>query len=197
MRKTEPSRSWPKLFLLLALFAPLPALAATLQLGDLMQLLAQTKSARASFIEKKYIGIIDKPVESSGELAFTAPDKLEKRTLKPKPEALLLDGTKLTVEQGSRRHVIALQDYPEVAAFVESIRGTLAGDRSALERVYRLDVSGSLDKWQLVLTPAQARMAKIVTRIRMQGKRAEIDRIEFEQADGDRSEMIVTQAPTP
>ena len=179
---------------LLAGLYPLPTLAATLQLGDLMQLLAQTKSARASFVEKKYLGIVDKPVESSGELAFTAPDKLEKRTLKPKPEALLLDGAKLTVEQGSRRHVIALQDYPEVAAFVESIRGTLSGDRSALEKAYKLEVSGSLDKWRLELTPTQARMAKIVTRIRMQGQRNEINLIEFEQADGDRSEMIVSPA---
>ena len=41
-------------------------LASELQLSDLMQLLAQQKSGRASFIEKKYIGIVDKPLESSG-----------------------------------------------------------------------------------------------------------------------------------
>lgn len=175
-----------------ALSCALPAMAADVQLADLMQLLAQTKSAKATFVEKKYIGIVDTPVESSGELTFTAPDKLEKRTLKPKAEALILDGTALTVDMAGKRRTIRLQDYPEVAAFVESIRGTLAGDRSALEKTYKLDLTGSREKWQLVLTPTQARMSKIITRIRMQGAQADIRSIDFDQADGDRSEMVVT-----
>ncbi|WP_018605159.1 LolA-related protein [Uliginosibacterium gangwonense] len=182
-----------KLALSLLLCTALPAMAAELQLGELMQMLAQAKSAKATFIEKKYIGIVDKPVESSGELSFTAPDKLEKRTLKPKAESLVLDGDALTVDiPGKRRTTIKLQDYPEVAAFVESIRGTLAGDRSALERVYKLELSGHPEKWLLVLTPTQAKMSKIVTRIRMQGSHSEIKSIDFDQADGDRSEMLVT-----
>lgn len=176
----------------LLLCLALPVQAADIQLADLMQLLAQTKAAKATFVEKKYIGIVDAPVESSGELTFTAPDKLEKRTLKPKAEALALDGNQLTVDMAGKRRTIRLQDYPEVAAFVESIRGTLAGDRSALEKVYKLDLSGSREKWQLVLTPTQPRMAKVITRIRMQGQQADIRNIDFDQADGDRSEMVVT-----
>jgi hypothetical protein len=106
-------------------------MAGELNLPDLMQLLAQHKSGKASFIEKKYIGILEKPVESSGELAFTAPDKLEKRTLKPKSESLVLEGDNLTVDQPDRRRLtVSLQDHPEIAAFVQSIRGTLAGDRA-------------------------------------------------------------------
>lgn len=175
----------------LMLGSPL-ASAADIQLGDLMQLLAQTQSAQATFVEKKYIGIVDTPVESSGELSFTAPDKLEKRTLKPKAEALILHGSQLTVDLDGKRRSLRLQDYPEVAAFVESIRGTLAGDRTALEKVYKLDLSGSSEKWQLVLTPTQPRMAKVITRIRIQGRQADIRTIDFDQADGDRSEMVVT-----
>lgn len=171
----------------------LPTYAADIQLADLMQMLAQTKHAKARFTEKKYIGIVDEPVESSGELAFTAPDKLEKRTLKPKQEALVLDGDTLTIDSpGKRQTRIKLQDYPEVAAFVESIRGTLAGDRSALEHVFKMDLSGSADKWQLVLTPTQAKMSKIITRIRMQGVRGDVHLIAFDHADGDRSEMLVS-----
>lgn len=176
----------------LLLCCAMPVMAADIQLADLMQQLAQTKSAKATFVEKKYIGIVDKPLESSGELSFTAPDKLEKRTLKPKAESLILDGATLSVDISGKRRTISLQDYPEVAAFVESIRGTLAGDRTALEKVYKLELSGSRDKWQLTLTPTQARMSKVITRIRMQGTQADIKTIDFDQADGDRSEMVVT-----
>jgi hypothetical protein len=162
------------------------------QVTDLMQLLSESKTGKAIFVEKKYISIIDRPIESSGELAFTAPDKLEKRTLKPKPEALILEGDKLTIDQPGKRHLtVGLQDHPEVAAFVESIRATLAGDRSALEKFYALELTGSAEQWQLVLTPRQERMLKIISRIRIGGAYADVKNIDFFQGDGDRSEMLI------
>ncbi|MFZ3128623.1 MAG: LolA-related protein [Rhodoferax sp.] len=169
------------------------AAAGDVKLSELMQLLAQQKSGKASFVEKKYIGIVDKPVESSGELAFIAPSKLEKRTLKPTLESLVLDGDSLTIEQADRRRLtVSLQEHPEVSAFVESIRGTLAGDRTALEKYYTINATGPMEKWQLQLVPTQARMAQVISRIRISGAQASVKTIEFEQADGDRSEMFIT-----
>ena len=182
--------------LLAGLFATIGQ-AADWQLNELMQQLAQNRNGRATFVEKKYIGIVDKPVESSGELRFTAPDKLEKRTLKPKAESLVLEGQRLIIERpGKTRMSLNLQDYPEAAAFVESIRGTLAGDKSALEKVYRLTLHGSAEKWQLILQPQYSRMSDIVTRISINGVRGDVNRIDFDLADGDRSEMYVTKVVT-
>lgn len=171
--------------------------AAEWNVSELMRTLAQAKEGKASFVEKKTIGIIDKPLVSSGELAFTAPDRLEKRTIKPVSESLILEGDSLTIEQADKRRLkVRLQDHPEVAAFVESIRGTLAGDRLALERAYTLELTGSIDKWQLVLTPVQAQMAKLITRIRISGALGDVKAIGFEQADGDRSDMTITKVVT-
>lgn len=178
-------------FALALLFAAPLAFAAEWNLGQLMHSLAQNKSGKATFVEKKYIALLDKPMESSGELLYVAPDHLEKRTLKPKPESMVLEQGTLTVEQGRKRYSVALQDYPEVAAFVESIRGTLAGDRKSLERVYRLDLEGSAERWQLTLLPAEARMAGVVSRIRISGVRSDVHTIEIVQADGDRSVMNI------
>lgn len=165
---------------------------------ELMQSLAQTKSTKAHFTEKKYIGFVDTPIESSGELAFQAPDHLEKRTLQPQQEALVLDGERLTVEQnGRRRFTIDLRRQPDAAAFVESIRATLAGDREALEFYYALDLKGSASDWQLTLTPRQSGMRKVLTRIRMAGKQSTVSMIAFDQADGDRSEMQITRVTEP
>lgn len=168
-------------------------LADEWKLPDLMTLLAQHKSGRAVFVEKKYIGIIDKPVLSSGELSFTAPDRLEKRTLKPQPELMLLEGDKLTVSQAEKRSLsINLQDHPEVASIVSSIRGTLMGDQDALEKSFQLELSGAAERWQLVLVPLQTAVAKTMRRIRIRGVQANITVIDFEQADGDRSEMQIS-----
>lgn len=179
-----------------AFAAPLPALAEW-TLGQLMQTLAQNKSGRATFVEKKYLALLDKPVESSGELYYTAPDRLEKRTLLPKPEALVLDQGRLLVEQGKRRYQLALADYPEIAAFVESIRGTLAGDRQALERVYRIELDGTSERWQMMLQPREAKMSAVVSRIRISGVRNDVQTIEIQQADGDRSVMSIARVANP
>jgi hypothetical protein len=167
-----------------------PALAAW-DVAQLMQGLAQNKSGRASFVEKKYIALLDKPVESSGELLYTAPDRLEKRTLKPRPESMLIESGTLTVERGKRRTTLRLQDYPELVAFTESIRGTLAGDLVALRRIYNLDLEGSEERWTLTLRPIETKMLEVVQRIRIGGSRAEVKTIEIEQADKDRSVMVI------
>ncbi len=178
------------------LFCVLPALvqAADWQVSDLMRLLAQTKSGHATFVEKKYIGIVDKPVESSGDLFFTTPDKLEKRTLKPHAESMILDGKRLIIDRaGKKRLNLDLGDYPEAAAFVDSIRGTLAGDFTALDKIYTLTLHGTATQWQLILQPRYSRMSDIIRRIAIQGSKGDISRIDFDMADGDRSEMSVTK----
>lgn len=178
----------------LALVLPTAACADDWQLPQLMHILAQNQSGKATFVEKKFFGIIDRPITSSGDLSFTAPDKLVKRTLTPKPELLILNGDTLTIDQpGKSRMTVSLQEHPEVSAFIESIRGTLAGDRTALEKLYTLKLTGSSSQWHLVLTPKQKRLSNIFSRIRIGGSGADVNSIDLDQSDGDHSEMVITK----
>ena len=170
--------------------------AAPLSIAQLMANLAKHPQGAATFTEKKYLSILDQPVESSGELLFVPPARLEKRTLKPKVETLVLDGDVLTVERQMQRHVLQLKDYPEVAGMIESIRATLAGDRKALERVYHLALDGGHERWTLVLTPLDPRVGAVIARIRMEGVKDVVRSVEILQADGDRSLMTIEQ-PAP
>ena len=88
----------------LALISLSPPAFAAWDLQQLMDSLAQNKSGRATFVETKRIAMLDKPVESSGELLFTAPDRLEKRTLKPKPESMIVDGDALLRSNAAARN---------------------------------------------------------------------------------------------
>lgn len=166
-------------------------------LERLLQGFAATREARASFVEKKTVRVLDRPLVSSGELRFEAPDRLEKRTLRPRPELLRLDGDTLTLERGERRLKLSLRSHPEVGAFVESIRATLAGDRAALERVYHVQLEGAERSWALTLTPRAADMARIIERIRIAGQGAEVTVIEIVQANGDSTLMSVQRLPAP
>ncbi|MBN3845078.1 MULTISPECIES: outer membrane lipoprotein carrier protein LolA [Burkholderia] len=164
-------------------------------LDRLMSTLAQHKSGRATFTETKYLSIATQPVESSGELVFVAPDHLEKHTLSPKPEHLVVDGDMLTVERNNRKYTLALARYPELGAFIDSIRATLAGNRFALEQVYKVALAGRGDDWTLTLTPLDSRMLKVVSTITLDGTRDVLRSVAIRQADGDRSVMRLQPVP--
>ena len=167
------------------------ASADTWGLDTLMQTLARHKGGRATFSEKKFIAMLNTPVESSGELVYVAPGHLEKNTLKPKPEYLTLDQGVLSIIREGKKQTLLLSDYPDIAAFIDSIRGTLAGDRSALERVYRLFLGGSYSHWTLILLPSSPDMLASISRINIIGEAEWIRSVEILQADGDRSVMSI------
>ncbi len=179
------------------MLAPVIGHAVEWDIDRLMRGLAQIRSDHASFVEKKFIAMLDKPVESSGELFYSAPDHLEKRTIKPKPESMILDHGTLVIERGRQKHGLQLQDYPELAAFIDSIRGTLAGDRRALERNYRLSLEGTAERWTLQLLPLDEKIQAVIRRIRIAGVRDAVRSVEITQADGDSSLMLIERLATP
>ena len=185
--------------LLALVLMPVPVIgqSAEWDLDQLLRGLAQIRSDHSRFVEKKFIAMLDKPVESSGELFYTAPDHLEKRTLKPKPESMILDRGTLVIERGRQVHRLQSKDYPELAAFIDSIRGTLAGERKALERNYRLSLDGTAESWTLELQPVDEKMQAVVRRIRIAGARDAVRSVEITQADGDSSLMLVEKLAAP
>jgi len=183
------------LALALALAAA-PAWAAW-DLDQLMKALAGNKVSRATFVEKKYLAMLDAPVTSSGELLFTPPDRLERRTLKPRPESVVLEAGVMTMTRGQRQMVLKLNEYPAVAALTESIRATLAGDREALQKHYEVKLEGTQERWALVLVPREARTRALVLEIRIEGERSEVRTVEIEQSDKDRSVMTIQKASAP
>jgi hypothetical protein len=180
--------------------APPPAPLAAQRTGDLDEVLAQLamrKHGHAEFIEQKFIATLGRPIESSGELRFDAPDHLEQRTLKPRPETLILDSGTLTVDRGRTHRTMDMQAFPQVEPLVESIRATLAGDRAALERLFHLEFTGSAARWTLTLVPLESKVKQLVAQVKIDGVHDQLIKVEIRQTDGDRSLMTLRPSPTP
>ena len=158
----------------------------------LMQQLAKHPTGRAKFMETKTLAVLDQPVVSTGELVYSPPDRLEKHTLKPVPESLVIRGNDLTVTRDGVKRQLRLPQYPEVLAFVEALRGTLVGSRSLLEQHYALTLSGTESDWRLSLTPLDDRMKRWVKVIKVSGSDKGVNTVETLQADGDKSVITVT-----
>ena len=164
---------------------------AAYTIDQLMTELSQHKGGRARFVEKRHISLLDKPVLASGEMTYSPPDRLEKRTFLPKPETMVLDKDMVSLERDKRKLSINLASRPEVLAFVDSIRSTLSGNRKSLEQYFTLQVQGDSSQWTLILVPSEPSVAALLQRITVTGSGSQVRHIEYFQTDGDRSELSI------
>jgi len=185
----------PVIFLL---YIPVLCRAETAPSWNLQQLmlsLAQVKEAKAKFVERKFLGVLKQPLESTGTLLFQAPDHVEKHTLTPKLESLILDHGVLTIEIKTRniKRTLVIQEYPAIWAFVESIRSTLAGDLATLERFYKIKLEGDSAHWKVQLLPIEAKIRDVVSEVLISGHGHSVDSIETFELNGDHSLMKVVE----
>lgn len=167
------------------------ASAAEWTLNDLMAALAARGDADATFTERRFVPVLDAPVQSSGTLRFVAPDRIEKHTLQPRAESLVLAGEQLTLRHGQKSRTLALADLPDNGLAINSLRGTMAGDLAALRRGWNLTLRGERLAWTLDLVPLSLTVAQFIEAVQIEGRQAQIDRIEIRQADGVRSVMTI------
>lgn len=172
--------------------AAAPASGNTLE--RLMALLARRQHAEATFIEQDHLSVLTRPLQSSGVLIYDGPEHLEKRTLKPRRVDLVLDHGILTMSRGGHTYHIDVSAYPRIAPYIDAITDTLAGDRAALERLFKVGLQGTLAHWTLTLRPLDSR-ASHIRRIRIQGARADIRSVGIVHTNGDRSRLSLGPPP--
>lgn len=160
-------------------------------LGTLMQNLGKHKERHGQFVETRHLAVLKQPLRSSGEVRYVAPDLFEKKTLEPAQDVMQVKGDQLYMEKDGRKYRIQLSKQPQVAAFVDAIAGLLKGDAQTLTRTYEHQLEGQASQWTLTLVPKDKKMRDIVRQIIAKGDKDQLRSIEYWQADGDRSVMVV------
>lgn len=181
--------------LVLASFAaPLRGGDADWTLGKVMMLLARVQHLESTFVEKKRSGFLKEDLVLSGTIRFTAPDTLEKHVLSPFDELILIDRNQITIERDEgdsvQRFVRVIP--PVVRTIIDSVRATLAGDQSRLERHYETAVTGREQSWSLQLLPKDPELKQYLRAITIDGVGEKIMRIVTEEVDGDSSVIEIT-----
>lgn len=173
--------------------SPLLAQAESWDLPQLMTELAQVQSHESRFTEKKTIALFKAPVESSGILSYRRPDHVEKHILQPKDESISVDGDELTWKDGAngKKTSLRLRNNTVVAALVESIRATLAGDLPGMQRYFTVKLDGTQTRWALSLTPTEEAMRRSVQAMRIEGSGNQVTVIDVLETGGDRSLMVI------
>jgi hypothetical protein len=176
--------------------------ASSFGLEQLAQKLAANPPAPVQFREERRLAAIDAPVVTRGVLACTPPGRLERETREPHTERYVLDGETFSIErdiEGKRvRREFPLAGFPPLRAYLLAIRATLAGDRTTLEGLYDVGLTGTADAWTLRLRPRKDRLGTAVREIRLHGRGAAVERIDSDEAGGDTTRMVLTPVePAP
>jgi len=157
-----------------------------------MALMAETSATNERFTESKSLAVLREPLRLTGTLAYQRPDRLEKHVLSPYEEHIVVEGNTLTLTaMDGKKKSIAIAKYPVIQAFVESIRGTLAGDANALKRFYHVALTGDRRSWKLTLKPLDQGLADYVHSIEVSGTEAQVTRVDIQEASGDNSVMTI------
>ena len=159
--------------------------------GALMSLLQQNQAQSAQFVEVKQLPLLSRPLRSSGTLRYSPPDILEMDTQTPRSQQLRLTGDTVRLTEKGVAHEFSLRFHPMAAAVVDSIRGTLAGNRGMLERHYYLRLAGHKTGWTLHLAPRGALRHRLVA-IDVRGAGRQVRQILVREAGGERDRITIT-----
>ncbi len=162
-----------------------PAAASSSQ--ALVAALGQPAPAHTAFAEARFLKILDRPLVVSGQLSWLGGDKLQRRVDRPWQEtATIADGEVTEQREGKRPRHFSLKRAPQLQVLLDSFVALLSGDAARLQQVFEIRQSGDAGSaWTLNLVPREARVAKTVASIRVDGIGRQSRCLYMQEADGD------------
>lgn len=181
------------------LFALSPATSSCAKPADapvdaptLVASLRREVPARTAYAEVRFSGLLERPLILHGELEYLGPDRLAKRVDTPYREQMRVEHGEASVQRGDRPvRTFPLGQAPELEGFLRGFAALLGGDAAALERDFTMTASGAARAWRLVLEPRDARLARRIREIRVDGSDATPRCFTTREGDGDVSVLLV------
>ncbi len=167
----------------------------------LMFQLSQVKHAKLNFVETKQSIFLITDLVIEGTMEYKAPDYIEKNTLSPTVEKIVISGDSMDIERSSESGKVdkvvqtqhySVQSHPVLKAGVESIRSLLAGNYDMLNQNYDMVLEGVRENWSLELAPKGPEILEYIEKITLNGEDTKIKKVVTIQADGDESVMELT-----
>ncbi|WP_254427189.1 LolA-related protein [Rhodanobacter sp. C01] len=166
--------------------ASMPATASS-SAQVLISALGQPAPARTAFAEARFMQVLDRPLVVSGELAWLGGDRLQRRVDHPQQEtATIADGEVTQQRAGKSPRRFSLARAPQLQVLLDSFVALLSGDAGRLQHAFEMRLSGDpAGTWTLSLAPRDAKVAKTVASIAIDGAGKQSRCMRMQEADGD------------
>ena len=181
-------------FFLVSIFAALMASAGAsgeelppVSLDRLSELIAGAPNHTATFREERRQVLLSEPILLEGTLLYSAPDRLEKHTISPRREDLVVEGDWVTISAPDRdlNTRMKITADPVLYGLLFSLRAILAGDVAALDRRFTVAGRGRDDSWSIELQPRSGELAARIQSIKVAGAGGHVASIELLETTGD------------
>lgn len=176
------------LLLALGLLLTLTANAQTFDLAQLSAQLREPVVIRGDFTQEKHLRALPQPLISRGQFVLARAHGLLWLLREP-----LLQDYRISASGIAQRELDTWQQTNQQAAGARQSQlflAVLQGDIDALQRDFELQLSGTAQAWELVLSPQSQLLKQIFTAIRISGG-ATAERIELLEAQGDSTVLLL------
>jgi hypothetical protein len=162
-----------------------PAAASSAQ--ALIAALGRPAPAHTAFAEARFMQMLERPLVVSGELSWLGGDQLQRRVERPHAEtATIADGEVTQQREGKSPRHFSLKRAPQLQVLLDSFVALLSGNPARLQQAFEIRHEGAAaGAWTLTLTPRDAKVAKTVASIRIDGYANESRCMYMQEADGD------------
>lgn len=156
----------------------------------LFERFARMPGLQADFAEEKHLSLLALPLKSRGVIYFLPPGHLTRIIHGPAPTRLCITPDELRMIDVDGEQVVDLNVNDPVRAFVTSLLGIFAGDRTRLERSFAIEyvpIPSDDVHWVLRLTPRAEPLSRWMTSLELHGERTRIRHVELSEPNGDRT----------
>ena len=182
------------LSLTLSFTLTLPAYAQ-LTIADLTAQLSQPQELRAHFSQERTLTGFSRTLKAQGTLLVSREHGILWRQSAPFAQDVVIDERGILVGNASGLKTMSKADNPQLQAFAQMLQALFAGDLSALEQFFALELKGEPAKWQLTLTPTQEPINLIFSAIELEGAQY-VNHVTLKDRAGDSTKIQFTEHQT-
>ncbi|MBL4692745.1 MAG: outer-membrane lipoprotein carrier protein LolA [Magnetovibrio sp.] len=157
----------------LGFISPVVAQSTTSPLVTFDELSAALKprpNERVMFNEERHVRYLKTPVQVTGWVRFTPPERFERQITHPLSENFVIEGDQVVItNEHGKTNTLTLAQHPALQALALGIRATLLGDLKTLKSAFEVTVSGTLDAWTIKLVPMNSKAQQKLQRLMFKG----------------------------
>ena len=131
--------------------------------------------------------MLERPLVVSGELSWLGSDQLQRRVDHPQQETDTIANGEVTQQRvGKSPHHFSLKRAPQLQVLLDSFVALLSGDAGRLQQAFEIRQTGdAAAAWTLTMLPRDAKVAKAVASITIDGYAKESRCMHMQEVDGD------------
>ena len=157
--------------------------------------MSEVRTVQARFVQVQHRALLAKPLESTGTLAFSRPDRILWKVEAPASSVFVIDGTKVGMAYPDLgvREEMDLEGNPDAERLTRGLMVWLAGDLEQVTRDYLVTWSPGPPS-VATLVPRDDTLSALLSKLELtiSGEPPRVDRVVMYEPDGDRIEIALS-----